>query len=100
MAINHDAAAKAVTQGNLAALNRLTYSFPPDHGARLVTTVLTDDALRADWQAELEDVRTSMLDLRGIPRGCAAAGDQQPIGSISSRIIAACFRSLAYRRMK
>ena len=64
MAINHDAAAKAVTQGNLAALNRLTYSFPPDHGARLVTTVLTDDALRADWQAELEDVRTSMLDLR------------------------------------
>ena len=26
--------------------------------------ILTDDALRADWQAELEDVRLSMLGLR------------------------------------
>lgn len=55
---------KAVTQGTLAFLNRQNYSFPPDHGARLVTMILTDDALRADWQAELEEVRLSMLGLR------------------------------------
>jgi aspartate aminotransferase len=53
-----------VVQGNLATLNRLNYSFPPDHGARLVTTILTDPDLRADWQAELEAVRQSMLGLR------------------------------------
>ncbi|MEM1272764.1 MAG: amino acid aminotransferase [Pseudomonadota bacterium] len=64
MATCHDSAQQKVLQGNLAALNRLTYSFPPDHGARLVAKVLTDDALRADWQSELEDVRTGMLDLR------------------------------------
>jgi len=29
-----------------------------------VTTILTNDALRADWQAELEDTRLSMLGLR------------------------------------
>lgn len=57
-------AARDVVQGNLAALNRLNYSFPPDHGARLVTTILGDPALRADWEAELEDVRLSMLGLR------------------------------------
>ena len=53
-----------VTQGNLAYLNRQNFSFPPDHGARLVTMILADDALRADWQAELEEVRLHMLTLR------------------------------------
>ncbi len=55
---------KAVVQGNLAFLNRQNYSFPPDHGARLVTMILADPALRADWQAELEEVRLNMLSLR------------------------------------
>ena len=59
-----DPARRAVTQGNLAFLNRQNYSFPPDHGARLVTMILEDDALRADWQAELEEVRLNMLTLR------------------------------------
>ena len=59
-----DASKQAVNQGTLAFLNRQNYSFPPDHGARLVLTVLGDDALRADWQAELEEVRLGMLDLR------------------------------------
>ena len=64
MAVAQDAGLRAVAQDNLNSLNRLTYSFPPDHGARLVTKVLQDDALRADWQAELEEVRTGMLGLR------------------------------------
>ncbi len=59
-----DATRKAITQGNLNFLNRQNYSFPPDHGARLVTMILEDDALRADWQAELEEVRLNMLSLR------------------------------------
>lgn len=59
-----DPATREVTQGTLAYLNRQTYSFAPDHGARLVTMILTDPVLRAEWQAELEDVRLSMLGLR------------------------------------
>ena len=54
----------ALVQANLAALNRLNYSFPPDHGARLVQTILTSQTLTADWKAELEEVRLSMLGLR------------------------------------
>ncbi|MEL7256652.1 MAG: amino acid aminotransferase [Pseudomonadota bacterium] len=64
MAVHNDAARKALTQANLAHLNRQNYSFPPDHGARLVTLVLGDATLRADWEAELEVVRQGMLDLR------------------------------------
>ncbi|MEL7093724.1 MAG: aromatic amino acid transaminase, partial [Pseudomonadota bacterium] len=64
MAISHDTGNKAVTQGTLAYLNRQNYSFPPDHGARIVTEILTTPALRADWEAELEEVRESMLKLR------------------------------------
>jgi aromatic-amino-acid transaminase len=58
------AASREVTQGAMAALNRMTYSFPPDHGARVVSTILDDAELRADWQAELEEVREGMLKLR------------------------------------
>ncbi|MBO9464336.1 aspartate/tyrosine/aromatic aminotransferase [Tropicibacter sp. R15_0] len=64
MSIAADASKTKLNQGTLAFLNRQNYSFPPDHGARVVTMVLTDPALRADWQAELEEVRTSMLGLR------------------------------------
>lgn len=56
--------AKGVAQGTLSFLNRQNFSFPPDHGARLVTMILNDEALRAEWVAELEDVRLSMLSLR------------------------------------
>ncbi|MGR3461142.1 MAG: amino acid aminotransferase [Roseovarius sp.] len=64
MAVMQEVGLRTLTQANLAYLNRQAYSFPPDHGARLVSMVLTDDALRADWQAELEDVRQGMLRLR------------------------------------
>lgn len=64
MAIAPDETSKASAQATLAYLNRQNYSFPPDHGARVVTMILEDPALRADWEAELEDVRAGMLKLR------------------------------------
>ncbi|KAJ56964.1 aromatic amino acid aminotransferase [Actibacterium mucosum KCTC 23349] len=64
MTICASSADAALAQNNLATLNRLNYSFPPDHGARLVGLILSDPTLRADWQAELEEVRNGMLTLR------------------------------------
>ncbi|PWE32391.1 aromatic amino acid aminotransferase [Maritimibacter sp. 55A14] len=64
LAIAPDAKTRDVTQGNLAYLNRQNFSFPPDHGARLVTMILTNEALRREWKDELEKVRRGMLELR------------------------------------
>ncbi|TKA95258.1 aspartate/tyrosine/aromatic aminotransferase [Cereibacter changlensis] len=59
-----DPALKPTVQANLNFLNRQNFSFPPDHGARLVTMILTDAELTADWKSELEEVRLNMLTLR------------------------------------
>ncbi|WP_210529212.1 aromatic amino acid transaminase [Rubellimicrobium arenae] len=64
MAVAGDEAVAKVAQGNLAHLNRQNFSFPPDHGARVVSTILGDEGLRADWAAELEEIRAGMLSLR------------------------------------
>ena len=64
MAVSKDTSAKGLNQQTLAFLNRQNFSFPPDHGARLVTMILNDDGLRAQWMEELEAVRVSMLGLR------------------------------------
>jgi len=66
LALAPDTGVRDLTQGTLAFLNRQNYSFPPDHGARLVTMILGDPALRAEWEAELEEVRQTMLGLREV----------------------------------
>ena len=64
IAVGPNSQATGTIQGTLNHLNRQNFSFPPDHGARLVSMILTDDALRDDWQAELEAMRQGMLTLR------------------------------------
>ena len=64
MAISEDASNTSNAQGSLNFLNRQNFSFPPDHGARLVTMILNDTDLKADWMTELEGVRQGMLGLR------------------------------------
>ncbi|SFD02391.1 aromatic amino acid transaminase [Tropicimonas isoalkanivorans] len=56
-------AARAV-QGSLAWINRQSYAFPPDHGARVVTEILSDADLRADWEAELMGMRYRIRAMR------------------------------------
>ena len=48
----------------MAFLNRQHFSFPPEHGAEIVTHLLNTPALRADWQAELESMRLRLNALR------------------------------------
>ena len=57
MAICADPGAAARAGATLAWLNRQSFAFPPDHGARVVTMVLNDPALRGAWAAELETMR-------------------------------------------
>ncbi|SFV14444.1 amino acid aminotransferase [Pseudoduganella namucuonensis] len=50
--------------GQLKATIRRNYSSPPTHGARIIARVLDDAALRAEWRAELEGMRTRVADMR------------------------------------
>jgi aromatic-amino-acid transaminase len=47
----------ANVHGQLKATVRRNYSSPPSHGARLVSIVLNDEALRTQWLAEVEEMR-------------------------------------------
>jgi len=62
--LGRDAAQSDIAIGQLMALTRGMYSMPPDHGAAAVRIVLEDDALRANWRAELDAMRERMLSLR------------------------------------
>ena len=54
----------AVVTRNLAVLNRMNYSFAPDHGAAVVGIILADADLRALWEEELTQMRETMLTIR------------------------------------
>jgi aspartate/tyrosine/aromatic aminotransferase len=43
---------------------RRIYSSPPAHGARIITTVLADPALRSQWRGEVEAMRQRMMTTR------------------------------------
>jgi aromatic-amino-acid transaminase len=53
-----------VAFGQMLGVARGIWSMPPDHAAACVRIVLEDEALAADWRAELDDVRLRMLSLR------------------------------------
>ena len=53
-----------LVQSKLSLVNRVNYSFPPDHGARLVTMVLNEPKMRVQWQNELGQIRQGIQSLR------------------------------------
>jgi len=63
-AVSQSGPARDLAKASFASLNRLAYSFPPDHGAKAVAMVLEDAALSKDWKTELEAMRVGMLELR------------------------------------
>ncbi len=51
-------------KGKLLQLSRATYTMPPDYGASLVRTILSDPQLTTEWQQELESMRLRLVNLR------------------------------------
>jgi len=54
----------AAATTHVADNGRATWSMPPAHGAGIVATILGDAALRAEWETELNAMRTRMKGLR------------------------------------
>lgn len=54
----------ALARGQILSSARCSYSMPPDHGAAIVSQILSDDALKSSWDAELTAMRGRLLSLR------------------------------------
>jgi aromatic-amino-acid transaminase len=59
-----DAAQAQRVLGQLQFTVRRSYSSPPIHGGQIVAQVLTDPALRASWEADLNAMRDRILAMR------------------------------------
>ena len=59
-----DESSADVVNSQLLNLVRAAYSQPPDHGAEIIRVILEDPALKAEWIAELEQMRQRMIGLR------------------------------------
>lgn len=62
--VGRDEAAIKRAADNFLPIIRSSYSMPPDHGAAVVRTVLTDAALSAQWTSELDAIRAEVIDNR------------------------------------
>ena len=69
-AITATAAQAQAIRTHLMKITRSMISMPPDHGARIVATILTDRSLRDTWLQELATMRERMAAQR---RGFVAA---------------------------
>ena len=56
LTIAKDARTADALRSYLATASRAMVSMPPDHGAAVVAEILSDSALRADWEKELNEV--------------------------------------------
>ena len=80
-----DSNQRELAQSALTFLNRQNYSFPPDHGARIVATILNDESLRSDWEVELDEIRNGLLKLRlQLAEELKAASQSDRFGFISA----------------
>ncbi len=65
---------------------RASYSNPPAHGALIVSTILGDETLRAEWEAELTEMRERIAEMRILfVDSLAAAGVTQDFSFISTQ---------------
>jgi aspartate/tyrosine/aromatic aminotransferase len=72
--LGKDAESVKIAGSQALTITRVLYSMPPDHAAAAVRIILEDEGLRANWKAELEEMRLRMLNLR---KGFADALRQQ-----------------------
>ena len=63
-----DSRTRDIVQSQADNYVRTVYSMPPDHGAAVVSTILHDDGLHADWIVELEEMRGRLRDMRVLLR--------------------------------
>eukprot|EP01147_Barroeca_monosierra_P001120 gene1120-7930_t len=62
--ISEDSETVSRVNSQLKGLSRALWSVPPIHGARIVTRILADPSLRAQWKKELRELAERIQDTR------------------------------------
>ena len=63
--LSADAPTNSIVRSQLLQLVRTMYSAPPDHGAAIVATILSDGTLTQEWRTELDEMRQRLASIRG-----------------------------------
>jgi len=88
-----DEAARVLSQFKIIV--RPMYSNPPIHGARIVSTVLSDAALEKQWRGECKQMADRIIAMRAaLKQGLEAAGSTHNWSHITSQIGMFCFSGL------
>ena len=87
------AEAAGIAQSHIKRFIRANYSNPPEHGSSIVNTVLNDPDLRAEWEAEVTEIRdrinamrhlfVEMLSAKGAKRDFSFIAEQRGMFSFS-----------------
>lgn len=62
--LSADAATNSIVDSQVNSLVRTIYSMPPDHGAAVVSLILNDATMRAEWIAEVAQMRERLRNMR------------------------------------
>ena len=62
--VSEDDNTAAVTLSHAKRAVRTNYSNPPKHGGAIVSTVLSDEQLRSQWESEVAQMRNRINDMR------------------------------------
>ena len=72
-ALGHSPETAGIIRDTMAALARVNWSMPPDHGAAVVRIILESHELTRSWRQELGDMQQRIVSVR---RGLAKADDR------------------------
>ncbi len=62
--VSPNAAVNGVVRSQVLQIVRTMYSVPPDHGCAVVSHIMRDEALKADWLVELAEMRDRLTGMR------------------------------------
>lgn len=85
----------AAVESQLKAIARASYSNPPLHGARIVSTVLSDENLKIQWFQEVKGMADRIISMREKLRaGLEGSGSGLPWKHVTEQIGMFCFSGM------
>lgn len=96
-----DSEEKARIESQLKILIRPLYSNPPIHGARIVSTVLNDPALKAQWLEEVKLMADRMIEMRALlKKNLEELGSKKDWSHVTSQIGMFCYTGLTPQQVE